>query len=177
MTASRDTVVPVVKSCGDPVSNIIAGTKRFRIAKERKPHFVTVPLFQGRNKVDATVRNWTPEIDEAIPFLSYSMLQMLSKLIFNNLLYSLRHAWPELDEFFSDSPISLGVCYAFRVHCKTFDYLTTTTAVGGSDSTGWRRKRGDATRLAFSVNSMLEKSVVASIRSWIVQTQSRCEAT
>lgn len=52
---------------------------------------------QGPDQEDTTVKNRTPEVDEALCFLSYSMLKNQSKAIYSNWLYSLHVEWPELE--------------------------------------------------------------------------------
>lgn len=44
-------------------------------------------------------KKWTTDINEAIRFLSYLMIENLSEIIINNLLYSLRDARPKLNKF------------------------------------------------------------------------------
>lgn len=50
--------------------------------------------------MDGTARNRSPEVDEAIRFLSHSMLQNLSDIISKSSLYSLMDEWPEMYMFY-----------------------------------------------------------------------------
>lgn len=46
-----------------------------------------------------TVRNLSPEVEEAIEFLSYLMLENLSDVILKNVPYNFRDKWPVLGKF------------------------------------------------------------------------------
>lgn len=67
--------------------------------KEQKTLYKSGPPLLGPDRAHATAKNGSPEADEAIRFLCYSMGKNVSELISNNLLYRLRDRWTELDKF------------------------------------------------------------------------------
>lgn len=75
-----------------------------------------------------------------------------------------------------EKPSSAGVCYAYKVCYKSPEYCTPATAAGGSDETGRKLERGDATDLAASVTNMFQKLVADFICKWMGRTGTGCEA-
>lgn len=106
--------------------------------------------------VDATGKDRIPDVNEQIQFLAYLMLENLSEIISNCSLYSFIDAWPKLDKFRSESG---NLPLAFTTLPES---VTKALNIGrpqpwqvGSNRTGRRCERGDATGLTASVNDML----------------------
>lgn len=98
-TPDCDTAVSVVRSGGDTVSGSIAAIRRLRVTGTKTNAFKAKPPLQEPDRVDASARNQSPEIDEMIRFLSYSLLEHLSKVISNNLLCILGDERLEVNKF------------------------------------------------------------------------------
>lgn len=67
--------------------------------KQEKTFFEAGPPLRGPDEADATVRSLSPEVDEVIQFLPYSILENLNDASFNIPLYSFPEKGPELKNF------------------------------------------------------------------------------
>lgn len=57
--------------------------------------FKAEQFFQGLDEADTTTRKRWPEVDEAIGFPAYSMLESVSKVISDKSIHSLCNKWRE----------------------------------------------------------------------------------
>lgn len=67
--------------------------------KQKETLFGAVPPSKGPDGVDATARDRSLEVHEAIRLLCYALLQDVSDVVSSNAPYTLRDDWVELDKF------------------------------------------------------------------------------
>lgn len=96
---SRDGAVHVVQLCSHPVSSIVAAHGQFFVGQDKKSLFKSGLPLAGLDNVDERARDRLPEIDQAIRFICYFMLQKLSELASSNSLHTTHEEPKQLQKY------------------------------------------------------------------------------
>lgn len=112
----------VFQPCCDEALVLAQWLDRFVTWKQRETRFEARPPLLGLKEFEATARNRSHEVDDAIWFLCYSLLKIVNGFVLSKLLYRMHDERLELNKpFFRRRPSPLEFAAVSKSLTKTLD--------------------------------------------------------